>query len=160
MDDICKYCNFTIQPMVMDKDGTIVPRGSQSPRDAQKEIPLNPRERAFLLLTSRLGNPDRQGSFYRSAAHVGAADAGQGMRPPEQEMTRQDFIELGYDRETAERYCALLSDTQELDYYLSRGRKMDCTPVTRVSEDYPGILRQRLGLDCPGCCGRKGSCLS
>lgn len=117
---------------------------------------MNPRERGFLLLTSRLGNPDRQVLSTAQLRMLALRMRGRECAQPEQEMTRQDFIELGYDRETAERYCALLSDTQELDYYLSRGRKMDCTPVTRVSEDYPGILRQRLGLDCPGCLWAKG----
>ena len=117
---------------------------------------MNPRERGFLLLTSRLGNPDRQVLSTAQLRMLALRMRGRECAQPEREMTRQDFIELGYDRETAERYCALLSDTQELDYYLSRGRKMDCTPVTRVSEDYPGILRQRLGMDSPGCLRTKG----
>ena len=117
---------------------------------------MNPRERGFLLLTSRLGNPDRQVLSTAQLRMLALRMRGRECAQPEREMTRQDFIELGYDRETAERYCALLSDTQELDYYLSRGRKMDCTPVTRVSEEYPGILRQRLGMDAPGCLWAKG----
>ena len=108
---------------------------------------MNPRERGFLLLTSRLGNPDRQVLSTAQLRMLALRMRGRECAQPEREMTRQDFIELGYDRETAERYCALLSDTEQLDYYLSRGRKMDCTPITRVSEDYPGILRQRLGMD-------------
>ena len=112
---------------------------------------MNPRERGFLLLTSRLGNPDRRVLSTAQLRMLALRMRGRECAQPEREMTRQDFIELGYDRETAERYCALLSDTEQLDYYLSRGRKMDCTPVTRVSEEYPGILRQRLGMDAPGC---------
>ena len=117
---------------------------------------MNPRERGFLLLTSRLGNPDRQVLSTAQLRMLALRMRGRECAQPEREMTRQDFIELGYDRETAERYCALLSDTQELDYYLSRGRKMDCNPVTRVSEDYPGILRQRLVMDAPGCLWGEG----
>ena len=107
---------------------------------------MNPRERGFLLLTSCLGNPDRRVLSTAQLRALALRMRGRECAQPEREMTRQDFIELGYDRETAERYCALLSDTEQLDYYLSRGRKMDCTPITRVSEDYPGILRQRLGM--------------
>ena len=117
---------------------------------------MNPRERGFLLLTSRLGNPDRLVLSTAQLRMLALRMRGRECAQPEREMTRQDFIALGYDRETAERYCALLSDTEQLDYYLSRGRKMDCTPVTRVSEDYPGILRQRLGMDSPGCLWAKG----
>ena len=31
LDDICKYCNFTIQPMVMDKDGNLSPEEVKAP---------------------------------------------------------------------------------------------------------------------------------
>ena len=31
LDDICKYCNFTIQPMVMDKDGSLTPEEVKAP---------------------------------------------------------------------------------------------------------------------------------
>ena len=31
LDDICKYCNFTIQPMVMDKDGNLTPEEVKAP---------------------------------------------------------------------------------------------------------------------------------
>ena len=31
LDDICKYCNFTIQPMVMDKDGRLSPEEVKAP---------------------------------------------------------------------------------------------------------------------------------
>ena len=117
---------------------------------------MNPRERGFLLLTSRLGNPDRQVLSTAQLRMLALRLRGRECAQPEREMTRQDFIELGYDRETAERYSALLSDTEQLDYYLSRGRKMDCNPVTRVSEEYPGILRQRLVMDAPGCLWAKG----
>ena len=103
---------------------------------------MNPRERGFLLLTSHLGNPDRQVLSTAQLRMLALRMRGRECAQPEREMTRQDFIALGYDRETAERYCALLSDTQELDYY--------------PSEDYPGILRQRLGMDSPGCLWAKG----
>ncbi|HBK26661.1 MAG TPA: hypothetical protein DDY90_08115, partial [Clostridiales bacterium] len=117
---------------------------------------MNPRERGFLLLTSCLGDPDRPVLSTAQLRTLALRMRGRECTRPEREMTRQDFVDLGYDRETAERYCALLSDTEQLDYYLSRGRKTDCTPVARISEDYPGILRQRLGTDAPGCLWAKG----
>ena len=75
---------------------------------------MNPRERGFLLLTSRLGNPDRQVLSTAQLRMLALRMRGRECTQPEREMTRQDFIELGYDRETAERYCALLSDTEQL----------------------------------------------
>ena len=69
---------------------------------------MNPRERGFLLLTSRLGNPDRQVLSTAQLRMLALRMRGRECAQPEREMTRQDFIELGYDRETAERYCACL----------------------------------------------------
>ena len=117
---------------------------------------MNPRERGFLLLTSHMGNPERRVLSASQLRTLALRMRGRECAHPDQELTWQDFVGLGYDRETAERFCSLLSDAQLLDYYLSRGRKMDCMPVTRVSEGYPPILRQRLGLDSPGCLWAKG----
>ena len=68
---------------------------------------MNPRERGFLLLTSHLGNPDRQVLSTAQLRMLALRMRGRECAQPEREMTRQDFIALGYDRETAERYCAL-----------------------------------------------------
>lgn len=80
------------------------------------------------------------------------------MEKPEldRELTLKDFLRLGYGREMAERILSLLSAEEQLQYYLKRGQNAGCIPITRVSEDYPGILRQRLGMDCPGCLWAKG----
>jgi len=43
-----------------------------------------------------------------------------------------------------------------LDYYLKKGEKLDCVPVSRVSDQYPLILRKRLGADSPGVLWAKG----
>ena len=64
---------------------------------------MNPRERGFLLLTSRLGNPDRQVLSTAQLRMLALRMRGRECAQPEREMTRQDFVELGYDRETAER---------------------------------------------------------
>ena len=98
---------------------------------------MNPRERGFLLLTSRLGNPDRQVLSTAQLRMLALRMRGKECAQPEREMTRQDFIELGYDRETAERYCALLSDTEQLDYYLSRGEKWTATPSQGSAKNIP-----------------------
>ena len=70
---------------------------------------MNPRERGFLLLTSRLGNPDRQVLSTAQLRMLALRMRGRECAQPEREMTRQDFIALGYDRETAERYLSLVS---------------------------------------------------
>ena len=121
---------------------------------------MNPRERGFLLLTSHLGNPDRQVLSTAQLRMLALRMRGRECAQPEREMTRQDFIALGYDRETAERYCALLSDTQELDYYLSRGRKMDCTPSQGSARITPEFCGSVWGWTAPDACGRRGICPS
>ena len=42
------------------------------------------------------------------------------------------------------------------DHYLQRAKKLGCIPVTRISEDYPLVVRKRLGLDSPGCLWARG----
>ena len=65
-------------------------------------------------------------------------------------------MRIGYDRGMARRILALLEDESQLAWYLSRGKRSGCTPVTRVSEEYPDRLRLRMGLDAPGCLWAKG----
>lgn len=117
---------------------------------------MNPRERGFLLLTSHLGNPERK--VLTMAQLRNLAGRIQGMEPPEEErpLTVTDLEALGYGPEMAGRILALLGEEELLERYLLRGRRTDCIPVTRVSEHYPIIVRQRLGLDSPGCLWVKG----
>ena len=117
---------------------------------------MNGLEQGFLLLTSRLGDPDRKPL---TAAQLRVlADRMQGMERPEhdRELTEQDLYALGYNREMSRRIVALLGDTELLNHYLRRGQSLGCTPVARVSQAYPLILRQRLGLDSPGCLWARG----
>ena len=117
---------------------------------------MNPREQGFLLLTSHLGDPNRK---VLSAAQLRLlAQRMSTMEQPteDRDLSVSDLLRLGYGRETAERILYLLSQEDLLEYYLNRGRKLGCSPVTRVSEGYPLILRHRLGLDSPGCLWVKG----
>lgn len=118
---------------------------------------MNPREKGFLLLTSHLGNPDRPvltaAQLRTLALRARDGDCSQGDR----EITEWDFRELGYDPGTAARMCCLLSEEEQLEFYLRRGARMDCVPISRISDGYPLILRQRLGLDSPGCLWAKGN---
>ena len=113
-------------------------------------------EKGFLLLTSHLGNPGRHvlttAQFRTLADRVSHSAV-----PKEQrEMTVSDLISLGYSRDMAVRILRLLSEEDLLKHYLSRGARLDCVPVTRITEKYPMILRQRLGQDSPGTLWAKG----
>lgn len=117
---------------------------------------MNAREQGFLLLTSKLGNPDRRtmtvAQLRRLAARIATID-----RPAEdRELHIGDLLALGFDRELAGRIVALLEETDLLHHYLRRAWRMDCYPITRVSGAYPNGVRQRLGLDSPGCLWAKG----
>ena len=117
---------------------------------------MNALERGFLLLTSQLGDPDRKPL---SAPQLRVLAERMRQMPPPQEdrqLNAQDLRNLGYNRDMAERIANLLEGEDWLDHYLRWGRRVGCTPVTRVSEGYPLILRKRLGLDSPGCLWCRG----
>ncbi len=113
-------------------------------------------ERGFLLLTGHLGNPERR--VLTTAQLRTLADRMKDAKKPEEnrELSEKDLVKLGYDREMAKRILGLLEEEAVLDYYLRRAGQMECIPITRVSPGYPLLLRQRLGLDSPGCLWAKG----
>ena len=117
---------------------------------------MNGREKGFLLLTSHLGDPERPvlttAQFRTLADRVSHA----GNTMEDRELTVPDLTALGYGRDMAARILRLLSEEDLLHHYLTRGRRLDCVPVTRVTENYPRILRQRLGTDSPGTLWAKG----
>lgn len=117
---------------------------------------MTARERGFLLLTSHLGNPDRR--VLTAAQLRNLARRIRAMEPPEEDrpLTVSDLGTLGYGPEMSGRILSLLREEELLERYLFRGKRADCIPVTRVSAHYPVIVRQRLGLDSPGCLWVKG----
>jgi predicted Rossmann fold nucleotide-binding protein DprA/Smf involved in DNA uptake len=78
------------------------------------------------------------------------------LKNEDREMTGEDLTGIGYNRAMAERILSLLSDSEQLGWYIKRGERQGCVPVTRVSEAYPRQLKDRMGWDCPGCLWAKG----
>ena len=117
---------------------------------------MNRREQGFLLLTSHLGDPVRR--VLTMAQLRTLANRVPLMKPGEAErdMTVQDLTAIGYDRTAAQRILDLLAGDEQLQWYVRRGAKKDCYPITRVSDGYPQVLRKRLGLEAPGCLWAKG----
>lgn len=113
-------------------------------------------EKGFALLTSHLGNPQRSvlttHQFRILADRVRQAE----VPMEDRELTVSDLTALGYGKAYAGRILDLLSEEDLLQHYLSRGQRLGCVPVTRVSKAYPLLLRQRLGLDSPGILWMKG----
>lgn len=118
---------------------------------------MNAREQGFLLLTSHLGDPNRKvltvAQLRNLFLRVQASDAPK----QDRELALEDILALGYDWETAMRILDLLSQQEQLDWYLKQAAKAGCMPVSRISGEYPQILRRKLGLDCPGCLWIKGN---
>ena len=117
---------------------------------------MTPREKGFLLLTSHLGNPQRPVLTTAQLRVLVERMRQSECTQPEREVTSADLSRLGYNREMSQRIARLLEEEELLDAYLRRGAQSDCIPLTRVSPGYPLILRQRLGLDSPGCLWSKG----
>lgn len=113
-------------------------------------------EKGFLLLTSHLGNPERKILTIPQLRYLEQRVRDMEMTQPDRELTEADLMALGYGREKTEQILSLLNDTELMEYYLAKGKQADCVPITRVSEAYPVLLRQRLNGDAPGCLWAKG----
>lgn len=117
---------------------------------------MTPREKGFLLLTSHLGNPQRPVLTTAQLRVLAERMRQSECIQPEREVTSADLSRLGYNREMSQRIVRLLEEEQLLESYLRRGTQAGCIALTRVSPGYPLILRQRLGLNSPGCLWGKG----
>lgn len=117
---------------------------------------MNGKERGFLLLTSHLGDPERRPLTVAQFRQLSVRMAQMETPKYDRELRCEDLLPLGYDRANAERILALLADMDVLEHYLARGKRAGCQPVSRVTPDYPVVLRKRLGLDAPGCLWAKG----
>ena len=117
---------------------------------------MNPRERGFLLLTSHLGDPERKVLTVAQLRSLALRMRDMEQPVESRDLKKTDLTRLGFDDEFAERIVSLLEQEDLLDGYLARATARNCVPITRVSEKYPQILRQRLGLDSPGCLWARG----
>lgn len=117
---------------------------------------MNGREKGFLLLTSHLADPERKPLTVPQLRKLTQRMRLAAREDNNRDMTAEDLLPLGYARQEAERIVDLLGQTDQLSWYVQKGARSGCVPVTRVSESYPLILRRRLGLDSPGCLWAKG----
>lgn len=113
-------------------------------------------ERGFLLLSSHLGDPERKPLTVPQLRTLARRIQASERVAADRELEPADLSALSYTREMAERIVALLSEEYLLHYYLKQAAACGCAPVTRVSADYPLLLRKRLGLESPGCLWLKG----
>lgn len=117
---------------------------------------MNIREQGFLLLGSQLGDPDRRPLTIAQLRLLARRVRDFGPPGNDRELEERDLTAMGYGADMAQRILSLLKDTEQLQYYIHRGRRSGCTPISRVSEDYPVTVHNRLGDDSPGCIWAKG----
>ncbi len=117
---------------------------------------MNNREKGFLLLSSHLGKPERKpltnAQLRTLALCMKAMDCGE----PDRELMPEDLIGLGIRRDQAQHILTLLNDGAWLEEYLDRGASLGCIPLSRISPNYPALVRSRLGQDAPGCIWIRG----
>lgn len=117
---------------------------------------MTARELGFLLLSSHLGDPDRKPLTVAQLRTLGERARSMPKPAEDRDLEEKDFLALGYGPEFALRILGLLEDEELLAHYLGRGRNLGCKPISRAGEAYPESLRQRLGLEAPGCLWAKG----
>lgn len=111
----------------------------------------------FLLLSSHLGNPQRKPLTTAQLRQLAKRVRGHGPFDDVRELTARDLLAVGYSRDAAEHIVSLLNDTALLERYLQKGIARRCVPLTRQDVYYPALVRQKLGLDSPGCLWAKGN---
>ena len=113
-------------------------------------------EYSFLLLTGKLGDPSRMPLTTAQLRTLAQRIPLLQSSSDDSQLTIAHLVSIGIGEPLAGRILRLLEDTPQLEAYLARAKKAGCIPITRTNEDYPLILRKRLGLDAPGCLWLKG----
>ena len=114
-------------------------------------------EKGFLLLTSKLGNPERKVLSAPQLRVLGQRMRNMVKPPVDRELECADLMALGYGEDFARRILALLEEEDLLAHYLKKGKNAGCIPVTRINPLFPQRLIERLGLEAPGCLWMKGN---
>ena len=117
---------------------------------------ISAKEAGFLLLTSKLGNPERRVLTTAQLRQLGQRMQNMEAPKEDRDLEEKDLMALGYGSDTARRILDLLGETDVLDHYLRRAERMGCVPISRVNPLYPGVLKEKLGLETPGCLWAKG----
>ncbi len=118
---------------------------------------MTPAEKGFLLLGSNLADPWRK-PLTTAQMRVLAQRVEQAQRVCEdRELRAEDLLALGYSEAYAQHILYLLSQEDQLQRYLRGGQMAQCQPLTRISDGYPRILVQRLGLESPSVLWAKGN---
>ncbi len=118
---------------------------------------MTARERGFLLLTSHLGDPQRKPLTVAQLRNLARRMRVAERSEQDRELSEEDLIACGYSRQASAHILQLLSQEEQLSYYLQKGKKAGCVPLTRVNGAYPAAIRRCLGDDSPGVLWVKGN---
>ena len=113
-------------------------------------------ERGFLLLTCPLGDPGRKPLTVPQFRELTRRMEAFACDDPRRQLKPEDLKTMGYGDLFARHILKLLEEEDRLEGYLLAAEKLDIVPVTRATEEYPLILRKRLGMDAPGVLWAKG----
>ncbi len=113
-------------------------------------------EHCFLLLTSHLGNPDRKPLTVAQFRMLMDRMSLLHRRKENLELKEQDLYAIGFGSQTARHILELLAEEDAMHWYLAKAAGACIVPITRATENYPLLLRRRLGLNSPGCLWAKG----
>jgi len=112
-------------------------------------IALRPGERGLLLLCSELDDtPPLTPAQYRDLLRR-VAVSGSVFADAERELTAAELIRIGCETNFAQRVERLMNREAKLDVFLQKLEHRDMFPITRLSEYYPDVLRQKLHLAAP-----------
>ena len=117
---------------------------------------MNPKDAGFLLLTSALGDPTRKPLTVARFRELTAKARIMEKPAQERDLTAQDLQAIGCSADESQQILHLLSENELLKYYVNQGKKTECYPITRASEQYPQRLRNALSLEAPGTLWYKG----
>lgn len=113
-------------------------------------------ERGFLLLTGHLGDPMRKPLTLAQFRELTYQARCMEMPLQARDLTEDDLVDIGCGRSFARRVLRLLSQEDQLDWYLKQGEKAGCFPITRINLLYPQKVRSRLNVEAPGSLWAKG----
>lgn len=109
-----------------------------------------------MLLHSHLGDPERKclspAQFRELSQRVQAA----ALPTQQRSLEYRDLTALGYSPAMARQIVSLLDEEYRLDRYLHQAQSLGIGVLTRLSPDYPSILRAKLGPDAPVCLWYRG----
>ena len=117
---------------------------------------ISAKEAGFLLLSSKLGNPERKVLTTAQLRVLGQRMGNMEAPKEDRDLEEKDLVALGYGQDVARRILDLLGETDVLDHYLRRAERMGCVPISRMNPRYPGVLKEKLGQEAPGCLWAKG----